>query len=161
MAEPDRSPRIARNLERPIIMLEPWQVPPTVDRDMSLSTQIDAYIYTANPDYLRTVFGPYTPFCKIRVITDWKHRGDTMNLRNLSPQISVRTWPANRTMHDKTIILHGAWIVYLLTANMNRGSFYLSKNRCARANHLEFFNQVATDFENDWKNSKPVPHKNL
>lgn len=144
---------------RPIALLTPAELLPTIDSDLATTTGLDAYIYSADHHYLRVVFGPLFGRMPIRLIVDHKHRSEVSVLNGQFPFFSVRSYSSNRTMHDKTFLLHGKGIVYLLTANMNRGSFMLSKNRAARVSQEHFYFEIAAEFEADWKNSRPIPYR--
>jgi hypothetical protein len=144
---------------QPIELLAQSELLARIDADIAETTAVDAYVYTANADYLKVVFGPLLNTKPVRIIVDWKHRSELANLQDEFPYLAIRAYATNRTMHDKTFLLHGGGVVYLLTANMNRGSFLLSKNRCVRVTQEQFYFKLAQDFESDWKHCSPLPRR--
>lgn len=149
--------RTDEELEQSIILLQPHEVLSTIDHDLRGAAAVDAWIYSTEPLFFSTVFGPALTSCPIRVICDWKHRSPWIDLQRKYPLLSPRTWSTNRTMHDKTILLHGHHVTYLITANMHRGSFTLSRNRYARVITADFHQRLTEQFELDWLHSNPLP----
>jgi len=148
-------------LTQSIILLQPAEVLPTIDYDLNNATAVDAWIYSADPLFFSTVFGPALTSCPIRVICDWKHRSPWINLQQVYPHLTTKTWTTNRTMHDKTILLHGHHITYLITANMHRGSFLLARNRYARVRTRDLHQRLTEQFELDWLSSTRLPVRQL
>lgn len=149
--------RTPAELEQSIILLRQEEVLPTIDWDLEHATTVDAWIYSADMTFFSTVFGPALTSYPVRILADWKHRAPWIELQRAFPRLNVRTWSRNRTMHDKTILLHGPKITYLITANMHRGSFLLSKNRFARVCTPDFHQRLTEEFESEWLKSQPLP----
>lgn len=144
------------DLDQPILLINSQELLPTIDYDLQKTRTLDCWVYSTDAQFFRIVFGPALLNCQIRVVADYHHRTDWRDLALEFPRLSVRTWATNRTMHDKTFILHGADTAYLITANMNRGSFLLSLNRAARVRNLEFIQRLSERFEAEWGRCTPL-----
>lgn len=145
--------RLAQN----IILLDPQELFGTLDYDLDYATAVDAWVYSVDPYFFKTMFDPILGKIPFRIIADHKHSDPWRTLMKDHPKLSVKTWASNRTMHDKTIVIHGARLVYLMTQNLHRGSFLLSLNRCARVNTPDFYQTLMIRFESDLIRCRTLP----
>lgn len=144
--------RLAEN----IILLDPQEFFGTLDFDLDSATAIDAWVYSVDPHFFRTMFEPVLGKISVRIIADYRHADPWRDLLNHYDRLTVRTWASNRTMHDKTLLIHGPRLVYLMTQNLHRGSFLLSLNRCARVQTTPFYQTLLVRYEDDFRRSRTL-----
>lgn len=140
-----------------IILLDPPELFGTLDHDMDKATALDCWVYSVDPYFFKTMFDPILGKLPFRVIADYRHSDPWRDLMRDHKLLSVRTWASNRTMHDKTLVIHGAQLVYLMTQNLYRGSFMLSLNRCARVHTSSFYHSLIVRFEDDYRRCRTLP----
>lgn len=145
--------RLAEN----IILLDPPELFGTLDHDLDSATAVDAWVYSVDPYFFKTMFDPILGKLTFRVIADYRHSDPWRDLQRDHPKLTVKTWASNRTMHDKTVVIHGPRLVYLMTQNLHRGSFLLSLNRCARVQTAPFYASLMTRFEDDFHRCRTLP----
>lgn len=138
-------------------MLAPSETLNAIGTDLAHAISVDAYVYSASPLWIESLLESPLARGTVRLLVDWKHRSELVDLLESHPNLKIRTYPSNRTQHDKTIIVHGPNIIYLMTANQNRGAFQLSKNRFVRIDLPTFYLAVARDFDHDWTRSHRLP----
>jgi hypothetical protein len=144
-------------LRENIILLDPQELFGTLDFDLDSATALDAWVYSVDAPFFTTMFGPVLGKIPIRVIADYRHSAPWRDLMNNYKNLRVSTWASNRTMHDKTIVIHGPRLVYLMTQNLHRGSFMLSLNRCARVQTTPFYQSLMVRFEDDFSKCRTLP----
>lgn len=141
---------------RLVQLLEPRAVLPAIRVDLLQTKSLRAQVYSLDPTFAAELFSNLDVLTPCRLLVDYRQVDAVKELARLRPQIQARRWASNRTMHDKCLILTGPDAVYLTTANMNKGAYFLSINSTVRVCTPLFHEEMRTRFDELWARGRQI-----
>jgi hypothetical protein len=118
---------------------------------------VRGWIYLITEETLAELIDNAQPSTYWQFVIDHRMRKIGRALMARHPNLLLGSWSANRTMHDKTILIQSTNTTWMLTHNMTRGSFSLSTNRAVKITSQGLTERLMESWCHDWKRAKALP----
>jgi hypothetical protein len=124
--------------------------------DLAHNGPVLFWLFLMQADWLIDLIGPHLTHSHCQVLADHRQRSALKQFVKGYKMFHAATWATNRTQHDKTVLFPALNIAYLTTANITRGSWYLSHNSFLRVHSPSLVKRLEDEFHLQWRAARPL-----
>lgn len=117
---------------------------------------IIAWLYTIDLAFVQRFIKNRLAHSQVYLITDYRTRARAAEIASTYRTFHARSWSANRTMHDKTLVHTTNKQVLITTANGTVGAWTLSRNRTFTLTSHQLTSTLIEEFWENWKTTRTI-----